>query len=105
MRKRQQKRTGRGRNRENCRNPLTRCFESKGPHVKIRGTPAHIAEKYTSLARVAFSSGDSVLAENYLQHAEHYNRSIIAHREHHGSARSRRREHPGAEIRPRALRA
>jgi phage shock protein A len=49
--------------------------------VKIRGTPAHIAEKYTSLARVACSSGDSVLAENYLQHAEHYNRNIIAYRE------------------------
>jgi hypothetical protein len=46
--------------------------------VKIRGTPAHIAEKYISLAREALSSGDPVLAENYLQHAEHYNRTIMA---------------------------
>jgi hypothetical protein len=49
--------------------------------VKIRGTPAHIAEKYLSLARDAQSSGDPVLAENYLQHAEHYSRIIMAYRD------------------------
>jgi len=38
----------------------------------------HIAEKYATLARDAMSSGDSVAAENYLQHAEHYNRIILA---------------------------
>jgi hypothetical protein len=38
----------------------------------------HIAEKYASLARDAMASGDSVAAENYLQHAEHYNRIIMA---------------------------
>ncbi|MGE0024373.1 MAG: DUF4167 domain-containing protein, partial [Hyphomicrobium sp.] len=62
-------------------NPLTRSFESTGPDVKLRGTPAHIAEKYIALARDAQSSGDPVLAENYLQHAEHYNRIIMAFRE------------------------
>jgi hypothetical protein len=62
-------------------NPLTRSFESNGPDVKVRGTPAHIAEKYLQLARDAQSSGDHVLAENYLQHAEHYNRIIFAYRE------------------------
>jgi hypothetical protein len=46
--------------------------------VKIRGTAAHIAEKYTSLARDALAAGDIVGAENYLQHAEHYNRIIMA---------------------------
>ncbi len=49
-----------------------------GPDVKIRGTAMHIAEKYSSLARDAMSSGDTVAAENYLQHAEHYNRIILA---------------------------
>ena len=49
--------------------------------MKIRGTPAHIAEKYLTLARDAQSSGDPVLAENYLQHAEHYSRIIMAYRE------------------------
>ncbi len=38
----------------------------------------HIAEKYSALARDAMSSGDTVAAENYLQHAEHYNRIILA---------------------------
>jgi hypothetical protein len=38
----------------------------------------HIAEKYSSLARDAMSSGDTVAAENYFQHAEHYNRIIMA---------------------------
>ncbi|NOU05135.1 MAG: DUF4167 domain-containing protein, partial [Hyphomicrobiaceae bacterium] len=79
----QNNRRGRGRNRnkQQQQNPLTRSFESNGPDVKVRGTPAHIAEKYLSLARDATSSGDPVLAENYLQHAEHYNRIIMAYRE------------------------
>src|SRR5437762_4513214 len=80
MRQGQQNRRGRGRNRKG-QSPLTRSFESNGPDVKIRGTPAHIAEKYITLARDAQSSGDPVLAENYLQHAEHYNRIIMSFRE------------------------
>lgn len=59
-------------------NPLTRTYDSSGPDVKIRGTAQHIAEKYTTLARDAQSSGDRVIAENYLQHAEHYYRIIAA---------------------------
>lgn len=59
-------------------NPLTRSYESNGPDVKVRGTPQHIAEKYVQLARDAHSSGDTVMAESYLQHAEHYYRIISA---------------------------
>jgi hypothetical protein len=59
-------------------NPLTRSYESNGPDVKIRGTPQHVAEKYLQLARDAQSSGDPVMAESYLQHAEHYFRIIAA---------------------------
>ncbi|MBN9027872.1 MAG: DUF4167 domain-containing protein, partial [Rhizobiales bacterium] len=59
-------------------NPLTRSYESNGPDVKIRGTALHIAEKYVTLARDAQSSGDRVMAESYLQHAEHYFRVIAA---------------------------
>lgn len=59
-------------------NPLTRNYESNGPDVKIRGSAQQIAEKYTTLARDAHGSGDRVMAENYLQHAEHYNRIIAA---------------------------
>ena len=94
MRQGQQNRRGRGRNNNSnsngngsgsnnrkSQNPLTRSFESSGPDVKVRGTPSHIAEKYISLARDALSSGDPVLAESYLQHAEHYNRIILTYRE------------------------
>lgn len=59
-------------------NPLTRTYDSSGPDVKIRGTAQHVAEKYATLARDAQSSGDRVMAENYLQHAEHYNRIIAS---------------------------
>jgi Domain of unknown function (DUF4167) len=57
-------------------NPLTRSYESSGPDVKIRGTAQHIGEKYLQLARDAQASGDPVMAESYLQHAEHYFRLI-----------------------------
>ena len=77
MRQAQQNRRGRGRGRKN-QNPLTRSYESNGPDVKIRGTAAHIAEKYGALARDALASGDTVTAENYFQHAAHYNRIIMA---------------------------
>ena len=59
-------------------NPLSRNFESNGPDVKVRGNAAHVAEKYLQLARDAQSSGDSVMAENYLQHAEHYFRIVTS---------------------------
>lgn len=85
MRQGQQNRRGRGRSGNNSsngnrktQNPLSRTYESNGPDVKIRGTAAQIAEKYSTLSRDASSSGDRVMAENYLQHAEHYNRIIMA---------------------------
>lgn len=90
MRPGQQNKRGRGRNNNGGggggnnnfnrkgQNPLTRTYDSSGPDVKIRGTAQHIAEKYATLARDAQSAGDRVMAENYLQHAEHYNRIIAA---------------------------
>lgn len=68
----------RGRNGRKGPNPLTRSYESNGPDVKIRGTAQHIAEKYLQLARDAQSSGDIIMAESLLQHAEHYFRLIAA---------------------------
>lgn len=56
-----------------------RTFDSNGPDVKIRGSAAHIYEKYQALARDAHASGDRIGAENYLQHAEHYYRILTAH--------------------------
>jgi hypothetical protein len=66
---------GRGRRPQNNHN---RAFDSTGPDVKIRGTAAHVYEKYLQLARDASSAGDRVTAENYLQHAEHYYRILMA---------------------------
>src|SRR5215470_16952888 len=85
MRNGQNKRM-RGRNNQHHhhrknQNPMSRVYESNGPDVKIRGNPSHIAEKYVQLARDAQSSGDPVAAENYYQHAEHYNRLIAAAQE------------------------
>lgn len=58
--------------------PLSRNYESNGPEVKIRGNASTVAEKYLQLARDAQSSGDSVMEQNYLQHAEHYFRIVSA---------------------------
>ncbi|WP_414694152.1 DUF4167 domain-containing protein [Phenylobacterium sp.] len=56
-----------------------RAFDSNGPEgVKVRGNAQHVFEKYQQLARDAGSAGDRVLAENYLQHAEHYFRLLRA---------------------------
>lgn len=55
-----------------------RAFDSAGPEVKIRGTAANIYEKYLQLARDAGLAGDRVAQENYLQHAEHYYRIMMA---------------------------
>jgi hypothetical protein len=78
MRQNGPQRRGRGRNsvRRSNNNAPNRNYESNGPEVKIRGTAAHLAEKYTALAQDASVSGDRIAAENYLQHAEHYNRIV-----------------------------
>jgi hypothetical protein len=55
-----------------------RTFDSSGPEIKIRGAASHVYEKYLQLARDANSGGDRVMAENYLQHAEHYYRIMTA---------------------------
>jgi len=77
MRQGQQHRRGGGRG-PSPQNALARNYESNGPDVKLRGTAAQIAQKYLSLARDALASGDMVAAESYFQHAEHYNRIIMA---------------------------
>ena len=56
-----------------------RAFDSNGPEgIKVRGAAQGVYEKYSQLARDAATGGDRVLAENYLQHAEHYFRVLRA---------------------------
>lgn len=75
-----QRSRGRGNNNRNAnnRNQLNRSMESNGPDVRIRGTAAHIAEKYSQLANDAQTAGDTVSAQSYWQFAEHYNRLVAA---------------------------
>jgi len=70
---------GRGRRPQNNH---SRAFDSAGPDIKIRGTAASVYEKYLQLARDAGSQGDRVASENYLQHAEHYYRIMMAAQAH-----------------------
>ncbi len=56
--------------------PRMKVYDSNGPDVRIRGTAHQVCEKYQTLAKDAASSGNIVLEESYLQHAEHYQRVI-----------------------------
>ena len=44
----------------------------------MRGNTYQVMEKYLALARDASLAGDRIAMENYLQHAEHYYRTINA---------------------------
>ena len=48
-------------------------YDSIGPAGRLRGTAFQLMEKYLSAAKELMSS-DRVLAENCLQHADHYSR-------------------------------
>ena len=77
------------RHRSNGRNHQPR---SDGEHMRIRPqsfsndrprnnfkpqqSPEKLAEKYSMLAKEALSSGDKILSENYLQHADHFTRIL-----------------------------
>jgi hypothetical protein len=48
-----------------------------GENISIGNATSH-REKYLEKAKEALSYGDRVLAENFFQHADHYNRIVIA---------------------------
>ena len=48
-------------------------FKRKSPGRNNHNAPKLI-EKYNDLAREALSNGDKILSENYLQHADHFQR-------------------------------
>ena len=50
-------------------------FKRKAPGRNYHNAPKLI-EKYNELAREASSSGDKILSENYLQHADHFTRIL-----------------------------
>lgn len=70
-------------------------FDSNGPEAKVRGTAQQVLEKYQALARDAYSAGDRILAEGYLQHAEHYYRILNLESEGAGRDGNRNRQSQG----------
>ena len=56
-------------------------FRRKAPSRNNHNAPKLI-EKYNDLAREASSSGDKILSENYLQHADHFTR-VLNEQEHY----------------------
>ena len=75
------RRQNRGSNRRNFNNGSLNgninkntVIDSSGPDGRQRGSVAQLNEKYTSLASDASSSDDRILAESFLQFADHYYR-------------------------------
>ena len=75
------RRQNRGSNRRNFGNgnfngtlSKNTIIDSSGPDGRQRGSVSQLCEKYTSLASDASSSDDRILAESFLQFADHYHR-------------------------------
>ena len=75
------RRQNRGSNRRNFGNGnyngnlnKNTVIDSSGPDGRQRGSVAQLNEKYISLASDAASSDDRILAESFLQFADHYYR-------------------------------
>ena len=75
------RRQNRGSNRRNYNNGNSNgninkntVIDSSGPDGRQRGSVSQLNEKYISLASDASSSDDRILAESFLQFADHYYR-------------------------------
>ena len=92
----------RGRSNSNRRNNSSRphSFDSNGPDVKVRGNAQQVVEKYLQLGRDAATSGDPVTAENYFQHAEHYQRIQTANGGERGERGQREAANGGSQPQP-----
>lgn len=77
MRQGSNPRRSRGRGPRKPHNPSRpQNFDNPGPDMRVRGNTYQVMEKYLALARDASLAGDRIAMENYLQHAEHYYRTI-----------------------------
>ena len=85
------RRSFRPRNQRSSFRPRSNSGQNSNSHFKSNGNgsigrnngsmtnPFNVektAQKYEQLAKDALTSGDPVLQENYLQHAEHFNRRL-----------------------------
>ena len=69
------KRSINGHKNSNDFNPTTSDFRHRNPG-RTNQNAAKLIDKYNNLAREALSSGDKILSENYLQHADHFSRIL-----------------------------
>jgi Domain of unknown function (DUF4167) len=80
MRNQQNQRRNRGRNNNNNnrggQNNGYRPSNNGMNDSRARGNAQQLLEKYKNMARDAATSGDRVLAEYYMQHADHYFRIV-----------------------------
>ena len=51
-------------------------FDRSRSNLRGNQNPSRLLEKYSNLAKEALSSGDKILSENYLQHADHFTRIL-----------------------------
>ena len=59
------------------RNSATKIYNNQHNNIpKSRTGISKALEKYTSLAQDAYSNGDRIVAENFYQYAEHYQRLL-----------------------------
>ena len=61
------------RNKFNSSFSTNETFQRKSPG-RNNHNASKLIEKYNNLAREALSTGDKILSENYLQHADHFTR-------------------------------
>lgn len=73
MKNGQNQRRSRGRS---SNKPQGRRPEGNRGDQRMRGNAPQLLEKYKGLARDALASGDRILAENYFQYADHYQRLV-----------------------------
>ncbi len=80
-----------------------RTFDGKGINIpRSRGALSKALEKYTNLAQDAFSNGDRIVAENYYQYAEHYQRVLneIVDDDKHGDSEKNPLQNNGTNFKP-----
>ena len=79
---------GRGRSRSNnSKRSIGRSNNHDSQIGRNRGNPQQMMDKYLSLARDSLSQGDRVSAENFFQHADHYQRVVTEKNEKQESRR------------------
>ncbi len=85
------RRRGRGSNRPQQQGGGNRSAEVARQDARVRGNAQQLLEKYKNMARDAASSGDRILSEYYMQHADHYYRVLSEFRSRYEEQRPQER--------------